>query len=89
MKKNIRSKINRFLESEDGRVSTKAPLMLGIATGSVLLAQMMHPSTAQADLECQDNGDCTVEGEVCVFWEEWHWPGPTIVEHSECTVPGH
>ena len=89
MKKNIRSKINRFLESEEGRVSTKAPLTLGIATGSVLLAQMMHPSPVDAHLECENNDQCTVEGEVCVKWVEWHDPGQTEVPHSECKVPGH
>ena len=45
MKNNIRSKIKRFLESEDGRVSAKTSLALGIATGSVLLAQTMVPLT--------------------------------------------
>lgn len=89
MKKNIRSKIKQFLESEEGRVSTKAPLTLGIATGSVLLAQMMLPSPADAHRECWDNRDCTIEGEVCVEWDEWHDPGPTKVPHSECRVPGH
>lgn len=89
MKNNIRSKISGFLTSEEGRVSTKAPLTLGVATGSVLLAQMMLPSAAQAHLECEGNADCTVEGEVCEEWEEWHHPGPTKVPHSECRVPGH
>lgn len=87
MKKNIRSKISGFLTSEEGRVSTKAPLTLGVATGSVLLAQMMHPSSADAHLECRDNRDCTVEGEVCVKWKEPHPPGPTMEDHSECRVP--
>ena len=87
MKKNIRSKISDFLTSEDGRVSTKAPLTLGIATGSVLLAQMMHPSPADAHLECEDHEDCTIEGEACVKWKEPHHPGPTWEDHSKCMVP--
>lgn len=66
MKNNIRSKIKRFLESEDGRVSAKAPLALGVATGGVLLAQMMVPSPAQAGFECVDSSDCD-PGEGCVY----------------------
>ena len=66
MKNNIRSKIKRFLESEDGRVSAKAPLALGVATGSVLLAQTMVPSPAQAGFECAYHSDCD-SGEICIF----------------------
>ena len=87
MKNNIRSKISGFLTSEEGRVSTKAPLALGVATGSVLLAQMMLPSPADAHITCQDDDDCCPD-EECVFWPEFHWPGPTVEWHSEC-VPIH
>ncbi len=87
MKKNIRSKISSFLTSEEGRVSTKAPLALGVATGSVLLAQMMTPSPADAHFECEDNDDCQ-SNKICVFWSELHWPGPVVVWHSECVNPG-
>ena len=66
MKNNIRSKIKRFLESEDGRVSAKAPLALGVVTGSVLLAQAMVPSPAQAGFECVYSSDCD-PGESCVY----------------------
>ena len=89
MKKNIRSKISGFLTSEEGRVSTKAPLALGVATGGVLLAQMMHPSPVQAEpileLDCFNNADCTaVPGQVCAFWEV---PGPTLIIRSACIFP--
>ena len=66
MKNNIRNKIKRFLESQDGRASAKAPLALGIATGSVFLAQMMVPSPAQAGFECADDSDCD-SGEGCFY----------------------
>ena len=88
MKKNIRSKISGFLTSEEGRVSAKAPLALGIAAGSVLLAQMITPSPAQAHLTCQDDDDCAPD-EVCAFWPELHWPGPTVELHSKCIDPDH
>ena len=66
MKNNIRSKIKQFLKSEDGRVNAKAPLALGVATGSVLLAQMMVPSSTQAGFECVTKSDCD-PGEYCIY----------------------
>ncbi len=48
MKTNIRGKITRFLESEDGRVSAKTPLALGVATGGLLLAHAIV-GTPQAE----------------------------------------
>ena len=67
MKNNIYSKIKQFLESEDGRVSAKAPLALGIAAGSVLLAQMIVPAPSHAGYyECVDSGDCD-PGEDCIY----------------------
>ena len=93
MKNNIRGKIKRFLESEDGRVSTKAPLALGIATGSVLLAQTILPSTAQAEevwdvsnVTCVWNWECA-DDEVCALWIIDHDPGPTHVVYTACIVP--
>ena len=88
MKDNIRSKIRRFLQSEDGRVSVKAPLTLGIATGSILLAEVMLPSAVEAALKCENDNDCSVEiGEICYFWPEFHGSGLTIEWHSECVIP--
>ena len=73
MMKNFSSKIKRFFQLEDGRVSAKAPLMQGIATGSVLLAQAMLPSPAEAHLECHAFAPCP-QGQVCIFWAEVEWP---------------
>ena len=66
MKNDIRSRIKRFLKSEEGRVSAKAPLALGVATGSVLLAQVILPTPAHAGLECYSDSDCA-SGESCVW----------------------
>ena len=94
MKKNIRGKIKQFLESEEGRVSAKAPLTLGVATGSVLLAQAMIPSLAQAELvfdrsgvTCEDHNGCSAEiGEICDFdFNEDNLP--TIIVTSKCIIP--
>ena len=41
MKKNLRGKIREFVKSEEGKVGVKSPLTLGVATGSVLLTQMI------------------------------------------------
>ena len=87
MKKNIRSKINRFLESEDGRVSTKTPLTLGVMTGSLLLAQAILPNVSQAlhidlsGITCDDDTDCTT-GEVCE--DNQHIANGTLFISTKC-----
>ena len=68
MNKKIRSKIKRFLESEEGRISSKAPLVLGISGGSALLAQVILPPFAHAgSLQCLEHDDCE-PGQICSFW---------------------
>ena len=62
MKKNVRDRIQTFLASEEGRVSAKAPLTLGVATGSVLLATAIV-GTPNADA-CGGGPPCPA-GKVC------------------------
>ena len=69
MKSNLRDKFRDFLESEEGRVGAKAPLAVGIAGGSLLLAQAMLPTDAQAHMECDENNPCS-PGEICLMWVE-------------------
>ena len=87
MKSNLRGKFRDFLASEEGRVGTKAPLAVGIAGASLLLAQAMLPTDAQAHITCKGDNDCDA-GEVCVMWQELEWSpglGDWIwVKHSEC-----
>ena len=92
MKNNIRSKISGFLKSEDGRVGAKSPLALGVASASLLLAQAMVTSSAQANWEClpwDPQQDCD-PGEVCAFWcDEWS-VGTCVGEwHTQCVDPHH
>ena len=62
MKTNVQKRIQTFLTSEEGKVGIKAPLTLGIATGSILMAQaIIGPTPA---LACGGNDDCRI-GEVC------------------------
>ena len=85
MKNNVRSKIKDFLKSEDGRVGAKSPLALGVASASVLLAQAVVTTPAQAHMECvPDSNDCG-EGAYCAVWcDEWSL-GSCIGEwHSQC-----
>ena len=85
MKHNIRSKISDFLKSEDGRVGAKSPLALGVASASVLLAQMMVTPSAQAHLNCYP-GSCP-EGQYCSVWCDGSWNGLGTclgTEHSHC-----
>ena len=69
MKANLRGRIREFLTSEEGKVSAKAPLSLGITGGSFLLAQVILTSSVSADDDC--GADC----QTCV----------TFCEGSNCT----
>lgn len=85
MKKNIHSKISEFLKSEVGRVGAKSPLALGVASVSILLAQAMVPSSAQAHTECSSKGGCP-EGKNCVYRCDGTWYLDTCrgTLHSHC-----
>ncbi|MDE0085261.1 MAG: hypothetical protein OXU23_06085 [Candidatus Poribacteria bacterium] len=80
MKKETRDRAKRFLTSESGRVGIRAPLALGVASGTLLLSQGIHTPSAEAGLECLSNDDCGSEGRcdwackeysegTCVTWE--------------------
>ena len=59
MKTNLRGKIRDFIQSEEGKVGIKSPLTLGVATGSVLLAQtVIGPSAEAVAGDCKDDVDC-------------------------------
>ena len=86
MKKNLRDKFRDFLASEEGRVGIKAPLAAGVAGGSLLVAQAMFPTHAQAHMKCFWDLDCD-EGEVCLIWcDDWSvFANACLGEwHSEC-----
>ena len=63
MNAKIFGRINHFLKSEEGRVGLKTPMVLGIASGSLLLVQSVLSPFAYAD-ECQQDFDCDL-GESC------------------------
>ena len=48
MKKNLRGKIREYIQSEEGKVSVKSPLALGVAAGGLLLAHAIV-GTPQAE----------------------------------------
>lgn len=65
MNAKIFDKINHFLKSEEGRVGLKTPMVLGIAGGSLLLAQsVLSPSAYAGSHECYTDFDCD-PGESC------------------------
>ena len=64
MKKNLRGRIREYFTSEEGRVGLKGPLTLGVATGSVLLAQTIVGTPKAEAWMCQWNEHCP-EGQVC------------------------
>lgn len=65
MNAKIFGRINHFLKSEEGRVGLKTPMVLGIASGSLLLAQAVLSPSAYAEVdECYTDYDCD-PGETC------------------------
>ena len=65
MNAKIFDRINHFLKSEEGRVGLKAPMVFGIASGSLLLAQsVLSPSAYAGTHECYFDSDCD-PGESC------------------------
>jgi len=74
MKNNLRGKIREFIASEEGKVGVKAPLTLGVATGSVLLANAIVGTTpAEAGAPCDDHDDCHA-----------YPPHRCLFEHGSC-----
>ena len=62
MKKNLRGKIREFVQSEEGKVGIKSPLVLGAAVGSVLLAQAIVGTTPAHAWQCRDGFDDCPDG---------------------------
>ena len=87
MKSNLRDRFRDFLASEEGRVGIKAPIAAGVVGGSLLLAQAMLATDAQAHMECQSDGDCDA-GKRCQKWKEDEWSAGANdwveVWHSSC-----
>ena len=84
MKKNLRNKIRAFLQSEEGKLSVKAPLALAIGTGSFLLSEIMFTPSVSASV------GCTVvcnDGEVCVVWCTKRNLGGTCIDSNSACVP--
>ena len=64
MKNNLRGKIREFVQSEEGKVGVKSPLTLGVAAGSILLAQAVVSTPQAAAWMCVNNHDC-LPHQVC------------------------
>lgn len=83
MKKNIRGKVKQFLTSETGQVGIRAPLVLAIASGTLLLSQMVHTPSAEGGFGCWSDSDCS-DGESCNFTCEEYSDGTCKIWHSQC-----
>ena len=86
MKKDIRDKVKRFLTSEVGRTGVRAPLVLGLAGGAVLLSQIVHTPVAEAGVECQSDADCG-SGGVCYEWCGEYSNGTCVDVNAVCVNP--
>ena len=60
----IRDSIKHFLKFEGGRVGLKTPLVLGLASGSLLVAQAVLSPSAHSSDECSSDDDCDT-GKAC------------------------
>ena len=92
MKSNLRDKFRDFLQSEEGRVGVKAPLAIGIAGGSLLLAQAILPSSTQAHGNHQAGCPACSGGQVCELEYLLQWsPGCgcqiSLGWHASCVDP--
>ena len=65
MKTNLRGKIREFMQSEEGKVGVKSPLTLGVAAGSILLAQAIVGTPQAEAWPCRDNDDCPLPPHEC------------------------
>ena len=65
MKKNLRGKIREFIQSEEGKVGVKSPLTIGVAAGSILLAQTVVGTPQAEAWQCDDHEDCKLHPRVC------------------------
>ena len=73
MKAKILGRIKCFLKSEAGRVGLKTPLVLGVVSGSLLVAQAVLSPSAYSSHECYSNDHCSA-GEVCkAVWNGESW----------------
>lgn len=73
MKSKILSRIKCFLKSEEGRVGLKIPMALGVASGSLLVAQAVLYPSAYSSHECYSDDHCD-PGEVCkAVWNGESW----------------
>lgn len=66
MNAKIRDRIKHFLKFEGGRVGLKTPLALGVASGSLLAAQVVLSPSAYSSHECYGDSDCD-PGKACEY----------------------
>ncbi len=64
MNAKILDRIKHFLTSEGGRIGLKTPLALGVASGSLLVAQSVFSPSAHSSDECSTDSDCDT-GKAC------------------------
>ena len=76
MKTNLRGKIRDFMRSEEGKVGVKSPLALGVATGGILLAQVIVGTPqAEAHDDCWFDIDCENPAHECHSANPFCWKG--------------
>ena len=72
MTQDIRNKVKQFLISEVGQATIKGPLALGVASGALLLSQIVHTPSAHNYSECRSSDDCGSGERVYQVCKESH-----------------
>lgn len=83
MIQDFRNEVKQFLTSEVGQATLKGPLALGVASGALLLSQIVHTSSAHYLPECTSDADCS-SGKKCIEVCKKRILGSCIHEHYEC-----
>lgn len=79
----FRNEVQQFLTSEVGQATLKGPLALGVASGALLLSQILHTSSAHDTYECTSDADCS-SGEKCIEVCQKKILGSCVHKHYEC-----
>ena len=79
----FRNEVQQFLTSEVGQATVRGPLVLGVASGALLLSQIVHTSSAHNVHECIADSDCG-SGRKCDWVCEYRRQGTCMHGHYEC-----
>lgn len=87
MMQDFRNDVKQFLTSEVGQATVRGPLALGVASGALLLSQVVHTSSAHNNFQCFTDNDCS-SGYECEWRCEQGAQGTCAYVHTRCVPKG-